>query len=63
MRVLGAKFGETRVVKMSTIQNIEAVRFLEDIDLSVHPPPDLAIEVDRAGLSYTVDTLDDLLVD
>ena len=28
------------------IQHIEAVRHLDDIDLSVHPPPDLAIEVD-----------------
>jgi Uma2 family endonuclease len=28
------------------IQNIEVVRPLDDIDLSVRPPPDLAIEVD-----------------
>lgn len=33
------------------IQSLEAVRFLEDIDLSVHPPPDLAIEVDRTNSS------------
>lgn len=33
------------------IQNIEAVRFLDEIDLAVHPPPDLAIEVDRRNSS------------
>lgn len=33
------------------IQNIEAVRPLTDIDLTVHPPPDLAIEVDRTNSS------------
>lgn len=33
------------------IQNLEAVRFLEEIDLAVHPPPDLAIEVDRTNSS------------
>lgn len=31
------------------VQNIEAVRTLDDIDLSVHPPPDLAIEVDHTN--------------
>jgi Uma2 family endonuclease len=31
------------------VQNIERVRPLTDIDLSVHPPPDLAIEVDRTN--------------
>jgi Uma2 family endonuclease len=33
------------------IQNLEAVRFLDVIDLAVHPPPDLAIEVDRTNSS------------
>lgn len=33
------------------IQNIERVRPLTDLDLSVHPPPDLAIEVDRTNSS------------
>jgi hypothetical protein len=31
MKLLGAKFGETKVVKMSTIQNIEAVMQLEQM--------------------------------
>jgi Uma2 family endonuclease len=31
------------------IQNIERVRHLTDIDLAVHPPPDLAIEVDHTN--------------
>src|SRR5262249_22781503 len=31
MKMLGAKFGETKVVKMSTIQNIEAVMQLEQM--------------------------------
>jgi Uma2 family endonuclease len=33
------------------IQNIEVVRYLEEIDLAIHPPPDLAIEVDRTNSS------------
>ncbi len=31
------------------IQHIERVRHLADIDLTVHPPPDLAIEVDHTN--------------
>ena len=33
------------------IQNAEAVRFVDDIDLAVHPPPDLVVEVDRTNSS------------
>jgi Uma2 family endonuclease len=33
------------------IQNAEAVRFVDDIDLTVHPPPDLVVEVDRTSSS------------
>lgn len=33
------------------VQNIERVRPLADIDLTVHPPPDLAIEIDHASSS------------
>lgn len=37
MKVLGAKFGETQIVKMSTIQNIEAVMHLEQMKRSGVP--------------------------
>ena len=33
------------------IQSVEAVRFLDEIDLATHPPPDLAVEVDRTNSS------------
>lgn len=33
------------------VQNIERVRPLADIDLSIHPAPDLAIEIDHASSS------------
>jgi Uma2 family endonuclease len=39
------------------IQNIERVRPLTDIDLSVHPPPDLAIEVDHTNSTIPKDPI------
>jgi len=39
------------------IQNAEVVCKLTDIDLSIHPPPDLAIEVDRTNSSIPKETI------
>jgi len=33
------------------IQNVAAVRGVRDLDLSIHPPPDLAIEIDHSRSS------------